>query len=407
MSDILGQLNTAKFTTSSITVTEAAIASQYSVFNAHTTDVYDATWNGGAIQAGMGTTGGRADLGPYPTWTVMWFYSGDWRLRKIALTYADLSCGWFYHHRETDPTRRMLRTDPAGSGTGLGHTFSTADRKTLYLDLFNLPSGGAPGDQMTKVGWVVTHDAWDPMKKWSWDGAHQPQMYFPQYILTGDPYYLTEIYMWNSFSGIIQPFDKRGVTGAYGGIGDQIRGSGRVIKHRVEAWLAAPDGAPEKEYFAYLTEDAFAQWEGKFGITGTIYDGTAQKATGIAMGEDWASAAGINFHVPPPLHNWENNGDAGSIAVREASGAFLPGVVGSIHAVWQHHIVTEGIARAYEIGFNGSIVMLLYNGKFETDAILHSGAPHWIGFGDWVPGQFAPTATGAYMTFADFKGCYA
>ena len=113
-------------------------------------------------------------------------------------------------------------------------------------------SGTKPEDRVTVVGAVS--------QKWSFDGAHQPAPFYPQYILTGDPYYLNEMYMWAGFSAarysVASSPKSRGPTGAEGGIGDELRGAGWVVRNRAEAAFAAPDGAPEKTYFRYLTNDA-------------------------------------------------------------------------------------------------------------------------------------------------------
>ena len=141
-----------------ITVSPAAIEAEYRRWIAKPNDLYDGTWNGKGIwQAGMGTAGGRAEIAPYPQWTVLWLYSGDWRMRQVALNAANLASAWSVNLRESDPSRNLLRTDSPGAGTGLGHTIAITDRKT---DRF-APAGHAdlpgtkPEDRVTVVGPVL------------------------------------------------------------------------------------------------------------------------------------------------------------------------------------------------------------------------------------------------------------
>ena len=248
-----------------ITVSPAAIEAEYRRWAARPNDLFDGTWNGKGIwQSRMGTAGGRAEIAPYPQWTVLWLYSGDWRMRQVALNAADLASAWSVNLRESDPSRNLLRTDAPGAGTGLGHTMAITDRKTVTLHRPDLVTYSCtkPEDRVTTVGPFS--------EKWSFDGAHQPAAFYPQYILTGDPYYLNEMYMWAGLSAARYTGDihvsGRGPTGAEGGINDQLRGAGWVLRNRAEAAIAAPDRAPEKSYFRYLTNEAIARWEGEFGI---------------------------------------------------------------------------------------------------------------------------------------------
>src|SRR5205823_3472410 len=111
-------------------------------------------WNHGSMwQAGMSSAGGRPELGPYPEWTTDWLFTGDWRMREISLTLADIASSWPFHWRETDPTRRLSRLDPFGSGTGLGHTISATDRRSFQGDAgWSIFSSTIQSDAVIPVG---------------------------------------------------------------------------------------------------------------------------------------------------------------------------------------------------------------------------------------------------------------
>ncbi len=266
----------------SVAITPSAVAAEYALWTGKPHDLYDGVWDGGLWTNYMGTPGARQDISPYPTWTALWLYTGDWRMRQMALGMADLAAAWPYHLRETDPTKPLLRSDAAG--TGLGLPFSIIGRPTLVTWEGDLNYETAPADMVKIVGPVSTANPW------GFEGSHEPAAFYPQYVLTGDPWYLGEMEMWASWDAaryIVAgnvPYG-RGPDGSYGGINDELRGAGWVLRERVEAAFAVPDGDPEKTYLQTLANDALARDEGSFGIAGTAYDGTAMKNWGAATGD--------------------------------------------------------------------------------------------------------------------------
>jgi hypothetical protein len=144
-------------------------------------------------------------------------------------------------------------------------------------------------DNMTSVGSIVAPAS----RPWTADTAHQPSVYFPAYVLTGDPWYLEMLYAWAGISVFDNaPFSPyvcttqtancsqyRGPTGAYGGLfgSNAARDVAWTLRGRVETAFAAPDGTPEKSYFTYMTNDALAKWEGGLGVTGTPFDSASIK----------------------------------------------------------------------------------------------------------------------------------
>ena len=220
-------------------------------------------------------------------------------------------------------------------------------------------------------------------QKWTLDGAHQPAAFYPQYILTGDPYYLNQMYMWAGFTAARYTRAQRGPTGAEGGISDELRGYGWVLRNRAEAALAAPDNHPEKNYFSYLVDDALAKLEGAFKITGTVYDGHLMRAYGAEKGDILSINGGPYSGQPPSLHNWESGGNPrhpeqnASIAANQKSGIYREGTVGSFTSPWMQYYVLYSIGRVKEVGFAAG-PLLDYSGKWLTDMILHSGNPNLI-----------------------------
>jgi hypothetical protein len=364
-----------------LSVSWSAIEAGYRQWLARPNDLYDGSWNKQGIwQTGMATAGSRPDIAPYPQWTVMWLYSGDWRARQMALETANLASAWSVNLRESDPSRNLLRIDAPGTGTGIGHTIAITDRKTITL--FRLDTLTYPytkrEDRVVVVGPVS--------QKWTFDGAHQPAPFYPQYILTGDPYYLNEMYMWAGFSAARYSVDvgnpkSRAPTGAEGSIADELRGAGWVIRNRAEAAFAAPDGAPEQTYFRYLTNDAIARWEGGFGIGGTVFDGSQVKVWGKTLGNSYSCNRGPVSCQPPALHNWESNGNPlkpetnSTVMYNEKQGIWRPGIAGSFTSPWMQYYVMYGLGRVNELGFAAN-ALLSYTGKWLTDMIRTSGNPY-------------------------------
>ena len=305
----------------SITVPASAIANEYALWTGEQHDIFDGAWDGGLWQSAMNSAGARQEIAPYPQWSVMWLYTGDWRMRQMALGMADLAAAFPGHLRESVAGKRLSRADPAGSGSGLGHTVSITDRKTLVtadLSYYYTCAGvGMPLQSCEGDDAVVFVGPYNDNQPWSFDGAHQPSPFYPQYILTGDPWYLNEMYLWAGFTAAryngadTGDSGGRGPTGIEGGIDDQTRGAAWVLRNRAETAFAAPDSDPEKAYFTYLTNDALARWEGSFGITGTAYDGQPLRigvrppaicTRGSLCLECRRSVTGTTSAVSRPLH---------------------------------------------------------------------------------------------------------
>jgi hypothetical protein len=364
----------------SITVPQTAVDSFYALWTGRPHDLYDGTWDGGLWQTGMSTPGARPEIAPYPQWSVMWMYTGDWRMRDMSLGMADLAGAFPAQLRESVMGKRLSRADPAGSNTGFGHTVSTADRKTLVVQNIGYAYTTA-ADAPRVVGPL------DFSQPWTFDGAHQPAPFYVPYILTGDPWYLNEMYLWAGFSAARyngadpEAADGRGPTGAEGGINDELRGAGWVLRSRAEIAFAAPDADPEKAFFTYLTNDALARWEGSLGITGTGYDGAAVKNWGRSTGDFYTNNGGPMSGRAPPLGNLESlgypNGKDSTITENTGGGTFAAGV-GSFTSPWMEWYTQYGFGRAEELGFAAD-PLRAHIGAYLSGMINQSGYPKLIG----------------------------
>ena len=180
----------------------------------------------GIIMAYFPTTGGREDLGPYPTWTTRYLLSGGKETWRVVLGTGDLAGSFGVHMRD--------RKD--------GRVFSIDEHPGFSLNRRGTYEKIPPRDASDRP-YIL--EATSP---YSVDNAHQPSLAFVPYLLTGDYYYLEEMYFWANWCMLIQ-------NAAYRQKGegllspDQTRGEAWALRQLVDAAKIAPDDHPEKDYF--------------------------------------------------------------------------------------------------------------------------------------------------------------
>ena len=180
----------------------------------------------GTIMAYFPTTGGREDLGPYPTWTTRYLFSQDNRAWKMVLGTGDLAGSFPVHVRDRE-TGQIFSIDKH-PGFSLNH------RGTLE----KIPLRSA-----TDRPYIRPRTS-----PYQVDNAHQPSLAFIPYLLTGDYYYLEEMYFWANWCMLIQNAayrqKEKGLITP-----DQIRGEAWALRQLVDAAKIAPDSHPQKRYF--------------------------------------------------------------------------------------------------------------------------------------------------------------
>jgi hypothetical protein len=180
----------------------------------------------GIIMAYFPTTGGREDLGPYPTWTTKYLFSQDNQAWKIVLGTGDLAGSFPVHIRDRKTTQIFSIDKHPG--------FSLNPRGTLE----KIPPRPAPDRPYIRPG----------TSPYQVDNAHQPSLAFVPYLLTGDYYYLEEMYFWANWCMLIQNAayrqKEKGLIAP-----DQTRGEAWALRQLVDAAKIAPDSHPEKKYF--------------------------------------------------------------------------------------------------------------------------------------------------------------
>jgi len=166
------------------------------------------------------TTGGRAEIGPFPQWVANYLVSQDERALEVMLAHAQAAAAVPVHYRD-EATGQVLDLDRYPKVT-----VRNGNSEPL------LPSLAAG-----------TTTIWTP------DTAHQPSLAFVPYLITGDAFYLDEVLFWAGWN-------IAGMNPEYRGYGtgllteDQIRGQAWNMRSLSEVTRAIPDNHSLKGYFA-------------------------------------------------------------------------------------------------------------------------------------------------------------
>ena len=310
----------------------------------------------GLWQPSMPTTGGRLDIGLNPSWNVSALLSGDYRDREIMLGQAELAGWWKRHIREGDPAK-----------ANLGRTIHCHTRGTYgYLD------SRFPGDTADAITIIDIGAA----NAWQSDIAHHPDPFSIPYLLTGDPFFLDSLEMWqgaNSLWGNPGYRNYAHMT-CYGD--GQPRAMGWMYRTLFNAAALLPDADPLKAVFEQMVDEAIAKDEGQRHINTTAFAGNAQHVFGAApigtTGDGWAG------YGPGPCRWWAG---AGGYSATDPV-YYNTAVSYSASGHWMNFFVIASLGRGRELGY-------------PVDALLEWAAPHVIGQFN-TPG-YPPQLVGQYV----------
>jgi hypothetical protein len=201
------------------------------------------------VQRFMPAAGGRSDIGITNQNAAAWLLSQDARAAAFALAWAETA--------GAVPWRHWYAT----RGTWLNPLF--------YPQLWVQSRGGAnptgrPGDQRS-TGLTQFYDRGD----WAAEAAHQPDLSFVPYLLTGERWILDNLNAqaaWNTVynwpSGPDQPGERwNTVTRQFNLVVRQVevRAAAWALRQLENAAWAAPDGSVEQAHFRHFA-DANWQW---------------------------------------------------------------------------------------------------------------------------------------------------
>ena len=244
----------------------------------------------GPLVAYMGTTGGRGDIGPLPTWSVSYLLSLDKRARAAMMALADGSGTWSIHLRDEN-TGQPLRVDNEANSTVTTHS------------------------NLLKVGPLpAPRFAASP---YSDDVAHQPSLAYLPYLLTGDYYYLEELQFWAAWNPLgTDP----GNSGRGKGLlrWHQVRGQAWALRTLGHAAFITPDGHPLKDYFTKQLDNNLQFYYDAYVVGNPnqlgMYDGSGPNAAPIGGSPPWQDdyltwsfgyLAELGFDKAQPIMLWK------------------------------------------------------------------------------------------------------
>jgi hypothetical protein len=240
--------------------------------------------NNGVTQY-MPGTGGRSDIGFTTEANTAWLISQDPRAAAYAMGQAEAagSVPWNFWDAAHDSW------------------LSTDDYPNLWTD--GRGGTGRPGDG-TSTGLTQQGDG---QTGWSADPAHQPNLSFVPYVLTGERWMLDNLQAQAAWNILGQQPAVRG--GADDNVinTNQVRGAAWALREVDEAAWAAPDGSAEKAYLQEASDANYA-W-----LVSKIPEWTAQQ--GEAHG--WVPGSyGTDGGLPP----WQQDYFASTVIAAASRG---------------------------------------------------------------------------------------
>ena len=258
----------------------------------------------GPVNRSMHASGGRGDIGPLPSWSVLYLLSTDLRARDAMMAAAEGSASWSIHLRD-EKTGSPLRVD-----------------SPAYRDISthsNLESKGplpvprcAGGKDARLCGTPYSHDT-----------AHQPSLTYLPYLLTGDYYYLEELQFWAASN----PLATAPANSGYGqGLvrWQQLRGQAWSLRTLGHAAYITPDAHPLKGYFGKQLDNNLAFYHATY-VVGKpnrlgVYDGSGQSAFQVKESAPWQDdfltwsfgyLAELGYDKALPILRWKSTYSVG------------------------------------------------------------------------------------------------
>lgn len=191
-------------------------------------------YGNGPITSYMPQTGGRADIGVLPQWTVVALYTGDARAQNVMYAAGEFAGSYQIHLR--DPLTRKPYS---------------IERNPNVSTHWNAPASlPSCANRCTQKDTLATTDPAIVRRVHQADAAHQPSLAFVPYLLSGDPYYLDEMYFWTVANFLAMHPQHRGFAAGILGTDGQTRGQAWAMRTLAQtAWIAPDEHAEEKNFY--------------------------------------------------------------------------------------------------------------------------------------------------------------
>jgi len=226
----------------SLKVPESTLADSYSKWSNSDHDIM----GNGFIQKYFPTTGGRGDIGILPRWAVRYLLTMDNRMREITLNNGEMIASAPAHYRESDASRSFHN-----------HPISVDDRSTVWTTADRAYTYGATADKLPAPIGEVGNEA----TGWTIDRAHQGSFAYIPYLITGEHFYLQEMYYWAAWCLSSMDYNSSwGRNYAKGLLRDQVRGEAWALRNLIDASAFAEDGSLEQSYFTAKVANNISVW---------------------------------------------------------------------------------------------------------------------------------------------------
>lgn len=187
------------------------------------------------VTMGMGMTGGRPDIGPVTQANSIWLTTQHRDAARYAIAQADAAGSIPWHYFETD----------------VGTYATVARHPKLWPDY-----RGGQWDTKALTQRHVTDHKWEP------DIAHQPDLSYVPYILTGTRYRLDQLHAQATGSILgIWPTSRQDGRAIVTSRIEQVRGRAWGLRVVNESLFVCPDDSPLRPYFAMSVANSLAYLE--------------------------------------------------------------------------------------------------------------------------------------------------
>ena len=223
----------------SLAVPQSAIDNTTTTWNSRNTDLYGVSNDGGSNYSGLANmyfpnTGGRPEIGVLPRWIARYLLTWDSDLKNIMLRQAELLANTPVHWREFDESKSFV-----------GRIINIDDRPKVRIS----SEGNATSSSYDPLPVAIGSTS----NPWTIDLSHQGSFNYIPYLISGEYFYLQEMYYWAGYN-LAQSHPDINIYGgrdkSEGIIAGQIRAVAWALRNIVHAEVMAPDNHIEKTYFA-------------------------------------------------------------------------------------------------------------------------------------------------------------
>lgn len=291
----------------------------------------------GSIMKAFSTTGGREEIGILPTWSARYLLSMDNRMREIVLGNGEMAGHIPIHYRESNAGKSFYRKP-----------ISVDDRPTVWTDEYRISTSW--GDEVDRLPLAIG-DTY--LGGWSPDMAHQGSFAYLPYLITGDRYFLDEMYYWAFWDISASNYNPDwGRNYSSGLLRDQVRGEAWGMRNVADAATFSSDAdSAIKSYLNTKITNNIDQWR-----------------------------LDVDDH---PLGFWGLTGD---LTVEQVTWNGLTSDVKNVALVWQDDFVLLSLDHLSRLGYNTSGLISTFSSMI-INRFTAAGANPYHGVDFYYPGM--------------------